>query len=83
MPSLLNKKELASCTEFEKPGKVVGYSNITLSKILESDNESITLQVFSEEGFYSDVPPIGQIIIKSDFYDNINLLSGLKTMDVN
>jgi hypothetical protein len=73
--------------EFERPGRIAAYANISLNQIMSSisTQESQSVQAFSEEGYFSQLPAIGSIKIKCSFderQEEINLLDGLKSMDL-
>lgn len=81
------RENVAPDNEYERPGRIAAYATISLQQITSSieTQESLTIPAFSEEGFFSLLPPIGSITVNSSFkekFEEINLLDGLKSMDL-
>ena len=84
MPERDNAEAL---NEYERPGRIAAYATLSLQQITTSieTQDQLSIPAFSEEGFYSLLPPIGTITVKSSFkekLEEINLLDGLKQMDL-
>lgn len=59
-----------SFNDYERPGRVAAYCNINYDQVRASisTSRSMEINVFSEEGYYNQLPPMGQIEIRFNFY---------------
>ena len=57
---------------YEQPGRVAAFSNLNYEKIKEAINSEklVKVQAFSEEGFYDQRPPIGEVEISCQFIED-------------
>ena len=77
------RDNVAADNEYERPGRIAAYATLSLQQIISSveTHESLSIPAYSEEGFFSLLPPIGFLTVSSSFkekIEEINLLDGLK-----
>lgn len=84
------RDNVAADNEYERPGRIAAYATLSLQQILTSlldkTHESLSIPAFSEQGFFSLLPPIGFITVSSSFqekkFEETILPNGLKSIDL-